>query len=202
MSVAKEIATRIEAMEPGSTFVPSDFHDIAGSDNANAVLSRMAKRGAVIRAIRGVYAKPKRVDALGLSIPPSADAVARAIARANRWRIAPSGDTALNRLGLDTQVPAIYEYVSSGPYKKYQYGRFTIAMKHRANRDLLDCSPTTCIVIQALKALGREAANDELVHRLAQRLTPEEAVALYDETRGSTSWVFDFAKRLRREKGC
>lgn len=202
MSIAAEIEDRIASAEPGTVFVPSDFHDIASVDNANTVLSRMAKRGDIMRAMRGVYAKPKRVEELDVDVPPSPDAVAHAIARNNKWVIAPSGDTALNRLGLDTQVPAVYEYVSSGPYKTYQYGKFAIAMKHRANRDLLDCSPTTCLVIQALKALGKDAAGEDVAAHMAARLSNEEVEALYDETRNSTAWVFGFAKKVKEAKGC
>lgn len=202
MSIAKEIERRITESEPGTVFVPSDFHDIASVDNANAALSRMAKRGDVIRPMRGLYAKPKRVESIGVDVPPSPDAVARAIARKNKWVIAPSGDTALNRLGLDTQVPAVYEYVSSGPYKAYKYGKFEIALKHRANRDLLDCSPVTCLVIQALKALGREAADDGVAKSIAARLTEDEVNRFYEETRNSTAWVFEFAKMLKEVKGC
>ena len=202
MSIAADIEKRIAETKPGSVFVPSDFYDIASVDNANAVLSRMAKRGDIMRAMRGVYAKPKRVEELDADVPPTPDAVAHAIARNNKWVIAPSGDTALNRLGLDTQVPAVYEYVSSGPYKTYQYGRFAITMKHRANRDLLDCSPVTCLVIQAIKAIGRGAAGKDIAAKVAARLSNEEVEALYDETRNSTAWVFGFAKKVKEAKGC
>ena len=202
MSIAKEIERRISGSEPGTVFVPSDFHDIASVDNANAVLSRMAKRGDVTRPLRGLYSKPKRVEAIGADVPPSPDAVAHAIARKNKWVIAPSGDTALNRLGLDTQVPAVYEYVSSGPYKAYEYGKFVITLKHRANRDLLDCSPVTCLVIQALKALGRESADAGVAEKIAARLTEGEVSRFYEETRNSTAWVFEFAKTLKEVKGC
>ena len=202
MSIATEIEERIADAEPGSVFVPSDFHDIASVDNANSVLSRMAKRGDIMRAMRGVYAKPKRVEELDADVPPTPDAVAHAIARNNKWVIAPSGDTALNRLGLDTQVPAVYEYVSSGPYKTYQYGMFAITMKHRANRDLLDCSPITCLVIQALKAIGKDAADENVAAIIAARLSDKEIEALYDETRNSTAWVFGFAKKVKEAKGC
>lgn len=202
MSTAKEIEHRIAEAEPGTVFVPSDFHDIASVDNANAVLSRMAKRGDVKRPMRGIYSKPKRIEPIGADVPPSPDAVAHAIARKNKWVIAPSGDTALNRLGLDTQVPAVYEYVSSGPYKAYEYGKFVIALKHRANRDLLDCSPVTCLVIQALKALGKEAAGDDVAKKIAARLTEDEVNQFYEETRNSTAWVFEFAKKLKGIKGC
>ncbi len=202
MSTAREIEQRIAEAESGTVFVPSDFHDIASVDNTNAVLSRMARRGDIMRAMRGVYAKPKHVNALGVDVPPSPDAIAHAIARNNRWIIVPSGDAALNRLGLDVQVPAVYEYVSSGPYKSYGYGRFKIVMKHRANRDLLDCSPLTCLVIQALKALGKDAVDDQVVHRVAERLSTDEIDTFYDETRGSTAWIFEFAKKMREAKGC
>lgn len=102
-------------------------------------------------------------------------------------------------------MPAVYEYVSSGPYKTYQYGKFAITMKHRASRDLLYCSPVTCLVIQALKAIGKEAADESIAERIAERiaarLSTEEVKALYDETRNSTAWVFTFAKKVKEAKG-
>ena len=202
MSTASEIELRIAESEPGSTFVPSDFFDIATVDNANTVLSRLARDGKLMRAMRGVYAKPKRSELLGVDVPPSPDAVAHAIARTNKWRIAPAGDAALNMLGLDTQVPAVYEYVSTGPYKAYRYGNFDIRMRHRANRDLLECSELTCLIIQALKALGKDGADDAVAERLAARLSNEEVDAFYEETRNATSWVFAFAKRLKEMKQC
>ena len=202
MSGAQEIERRILEAEEGTVFVPSDFFDIASADNTNATLSRLARRGTIMRCMRGVYAKPKHVEELGADVPPSPDAIARAIARNNKWVICPSGDAALNLLGLDTQVPAIYEYVSSGPYKKYRYGKFNIILKHRANRDLLDSSPLTCLIVQALKTLGKETADRELARRIASRLSENEAIVLYEETRNATSWVFYFAKMVREEKGC
>ena len=200
MSIADEIAYRIEGMIPGTVFVPSDLFDIASIDNANTVLSRMAKSGEILRVMRGIYAKPLYSELLGRYVLPSPEEVAYAIARSNKWTISPSGDTALNRLGLDTQVPAMYEYVSSGPYKQYGYGKFTITMKHRANRDLIECSPLTCLIIQALKALGKDSADRTLAERLAERLSPEEISEFYEETRNATAWVFSFAKLLREVK--
>ena len=202
MSIASEIGCRIAAAEPGSTFVPSDFFDIASVDNANTALSRLAREGKVVRAVRGVYAKPIHSELLGIDVPPSPDDVAHAIARTNKWKIAPAGNAALNMLGLDTQVPAVYEYVSTGPYKTYRYGRFDIRMMHRANRDLLECSELTCLVIQALKALGKDHANDAVAEKLAARLSEKEVNALYEETRNATSWIFLFAKKMKGIKGC
>ncbi|MBN1981875.1 MAG: hypothetical protein JW795_10100 [Chitinivibrionales bacterium] len=57
--------------------------------------------------MRGVYDYPKIgtliAGLLGLDI----DQVAHAIARKHGWTIKPSGETALNILGLSTQVPGL-----------------------------------------------------------------------------------------------
>ena len=201
-SASRVIAERIAAMEPGTAFVPSDFHDVADPANARQVLRRMERRGDVVRAVRGVYARPRRSEALGVEAPPSPDEVARAIARGNGWAISPAGDLALNLLGLDEQVPATHDYVSTGPYRTYDYGRTRIRMRHSASRDLVDRSPATCLVVQALRALGRENVDGGVVAKVAERLSDDEAVRLYDETRNSTSWVFDFARRVREARGC
>ena len=200
-SAASRIAGRIEAMPDGEAFTAGDFLDLASQPSANTELHRLERRGMVERALRGVYAKPRRSGLLGVTAPPSPDAVARAIARANRWAIAPAGDTALNLLGLDEQVPARVEYVSSGPYKTYAYGNGEIRFRHRASRDLVECSPTTMLVTQALRALGREGADGDVMRKVSERLTDDEVRALYDETRNSTAWVFGFAKELREERG-
>ena len=200
-SAASRIAGRIEAMPDGEAFTAGDFLDLASQPSANTELHRLERRGMVERALRGVYAKPRRGGLLGVAVPPAPDAVARAIARANRWAIAPAGDTALNLLGLDDQVPARVEYVSSGPYQTYAYGNGEIRFRHRASRDLAECSPTTMLVTQALRALGREHVDAEIMRRVSARLTDDEVRALYVETRNSTAWIFGFAKVLREGRG-
>lgn len=88
---------------------------------------------------------------------------------------------ALNALGLDTQVPARHVYVSSGPYKSYEYGPYRIELRHRANRDLLDCSETTCAIVQALKALGKDGVGSEVTKALARNLTVEQVDAFRED---------------------
>lgn len=98
----------------------------------------MHARGELRRVVRGVYFVPEKSELLDAEVPASVDEVVRTVARANKWIVAPAGDAVLNALGLDTHVPARYVYVSSGSYKTYSYGPYTIELRHRANRDLLD----------------------------------------------------------------
>ena len=197
---AGRVAERIAAEGPGRAFTAADFADITSARNAGNVLGRMHARGELARAIRGVYYAPERSALMGTEVPASADEVVRAVARANKWIVAPSGDAALNALGLDTQVPAKLVYVSSGPYKRYEYGPYDIELRHRANRDLLDCSQITCTIVQALKALGRENVGDEEIGTLARNLTEEQVGAFLEESAGLTSWVADAAKKIWEAK--
>ena len=200
MTDAKAIAARIEGIGAGRAFTAADFSDVAGRRNAANALGRMHARGMIARALHGVYYVPERSTLMGAEVPASAGEVVRAIARANKWVVAPAGDTALNALGLDTQVPARLVYVSSGPYKRYAYGSYEIELRHRANRDLLDCSQTTCTIVQALKALGRENVGDGEIEMLARNLTQEQVDTFLEESAGLTSWVADAAKKVWEAK--
>ena len=54
-------------------------------------------------------------DLLNTNNPPP-----QALARSYHWTIAPCGNTALNLLGLSTQVTAVWSYISDGPYETYE----------------------------------------------------------------------------------
>lgn len=194
------IAGRIKGFGAGRAFTAADFSDVAGRRNAANALGRMYAKGVLARAVRGVYYVPERSVLMGCEVPVSADEVVRAIARASKWIVAPSGDAALNALGLDTQVPAKLVYVSSGPYKRYEYGFYEIELKHRANRDLLNCSQGTCTIVQALKALGRENVGNGEIEALARNLTERQVDEFLQESMGLTSWVTEAAGRIRETK--
>ena len=200
MTEAKAIDSRIAQIGAGKAFTAADFSDVASARNAGNVLGRMHAKGKLARAVRGAYYVPEYSALMGIEVPASADEVVRAIARANKWVVAPAGDAALNKLGLDTQVPAKLTYVSSGPYKSYEYGNYEIELKHRANRDLLDCSETTCIVVQALKALGKDAVDEGTIETLARNLTDEQVDTVMGESAGFTSWVGEAAKKIWEAK--
>ena len=111
------ISQRIDAAAPGTVFITSDLADVAAVPAINMALSRMAAAGELRRIMRGVYEKPRFSKLLGEPIAPDIERVADAIARNYGWTIAPAGETAMNLLGLSTQVPAAWEFVSDGPYK-------------------------------------------------------------------------------------
>lgn len=195
----ERIVERIDEMQPGSVFVTSDFADIAPTAAINMTLSRLVDSGRIRRVLRGIYDKPRFSELLNEPVAADPSKVAYAIARKNRWSIIPMGDTALNMLRLTTQVPAVWQYVSDGPYKEYNYGNIHISFRRTSNKESTGYSYMTGLIIQGLRALGKEHINDTVINTLSKQLSNEEKNVLLDEARGTTAWIFEYIKAICKE---
>ena len=194
----RKIRSRIEAAKIGSVFVASDFADITEAKRVSEYLARLTTDDTVKCVMRGVYYKPEYSILLDEYIAPDPNAVANAIARNYVWSIIPCGDTALNLLGLSTQVPAVWSYVSDGPYKQYSYDNTTIRYKHTTNKEISKLSPKTALVIQAIKTLGKENIRNETVERIKAEITPNERNAMLTEAQYATAWIYEVIKMICR----
>lgn len=197
----EQIRQRIAAASPGTVFIPSDFFDIAEAVKVNVCLNRLKESGELIFIMRGVFAKPRYSKLLKKNVPPYSDDIAKAIARNYGWTIIPCGDTALNMLGLSTQVPAVWLYVSDGPYKKYNGDGVALQFKHTDNKnEITEVSYKTALVIQALKALGKNSVTDDHIRHLSDALTQEEKRDMVAESQRVTAWVYEIIKKICTEE--
>lgn len=192
----QEIRDRILAAEEGSVFVAPDFADIADTATIRQGLKRLYQSGIIRRIIRGVYEKPKYSKLLDEYVAADPNAVAKALARSYHWTIAPCGNTALNLLGLSTQVTAVWSYISDGPYKTYEWNNTKLELKHRTNKEITGLSYMTSLVIGALKTLGRANVTSEIIHTLSKKLSDDEKSACLKEAKESTDWVYDTIRKI------
>ena len=190
-SYMEKIRERIMQAPDGSVFVNSDFADITDTNTIKQIISRLIKEGTLRRIIRGVFEKPKYSKLLQEYVAADPNEIANALARCYHWTIAPCGDTALNKLGLSTQVTAVWSYISDGPYKTYEWDKTKIEFKHRTNKEITGLSPTTILVIQALKTLGKENTDSKVIRILSHRLNTEEKAALLREGSEATDWDYN-----------
>ena len=103
-------------------------------------------------------------------------------------------------LGLSTQVPANYEFLSDGPYKTYEYDGTTIVFKHtNKNTELTQVSKKSALIIQALKAIGKEEIDNGVIRKIADFLSKEEKETMLQETKHCTSWVYEKIKMICKE---
>ena len=170
--------------------------DIADTTSIRQSLKRLVENGILRRILRGIFEKPKYSKLLNEYVAPDPDAVAKALARSYHWTIAPCGNTALNMLGLSTQVTAVWSYISDGPYKTYEWNSTKIEFKHRTNKEITGLSYMTALVIQALKTLGKANVTQEVVETLSSKLSDTDKAALLKEGSESTDWVYDTIRQI------
>lgn len=197
-AILSQIKNDIQRAEVGTVFVPIDFVLLTDKKTASVCLTRLETEKVVSKIMRGVYYKPEYNDFLGEYVAPEPDAVAHALARNYGWTIVPCGDTALNLLGLSTQIPAAWVYVSDGTYKEYTYEQTTIKFKRTTNKEISKLSYKTALVIQALKALGKDNVDDTVLTKLKNNLADSEKQALLTEAKAATSWIYEYIKLICR----
>jgi hypothetical protein len=195
-----QIKERILAAADGTVFVTSDFSDIADNNTVRQNMLRFVNDGILRRIMGGIFEKPKYSKLLGEYVAADPDAVAKALARRYHWTIAPCGNTALNMLGLSTQVTAVWSYISDGPYRTYEWNATRLEFKHRTNREITGLSYMTALLIQALKTLGKENVTQDTIEMLSGKLSHEEKAAAIKEASESTDWVYQYIKRICEEK--
>ena len=191
-----KIRDRITEAKKGTIFVPSDFKDITERNVIKMALSRLCDDKVIRRVMRGVYEFPEYSDLLQEFVVPSPDNIAQALARNYGWTIVPCGDTALNLLGLSTQVPNVWSYVSDGPYKSYEFDNTHLKFKHTTNKEITGISYKTALVIQALKTLGSDKVDDKVIIKLSKGLSYDEKKVLLLESQYATSWIYETLKQI------
>ena len=177
-------------------FSIKDVISLSSYDNLRKNLERMTKEGSIRRIIRGIYDIPKYNNIFNMYNVPSINGVANALARNFNWNIYPSGNAALNILGLSTQIPSKYIYISSGPYRKYECENIIIEFKHASQNETNSFSYNTNLIIQALKELGKDNVNDEVLSMISKKYSSIELNNIIEEAQNTTIWIYYKIKRM------
>lgn len=201
-SIEKQLISIVYGNGRGWAFSRKDFSLLAGAELVDKALSRLAEKGTVRRLCRGMYDYPLCSKWLKQELGPNMDQVAHAFARKFGWNIQVSGNAALNIMGISTQVPTRYLYLSDGPSKSYQILDQELSFKKARFTHLDFKYPQSALLVQAIEALGENAIDDAIIKRMAiylnasSSLTPKKKQALAKDTQFVTSWVQSTVKSV------
>lgn len=156
-------------------------------------LSRLAARGDLIRAERGIYMRP--VQTRFGSRSPSAEQAIEALAVQRGETIVPNGAAAANALGLTTQVPIKSVYLTSGRSRVLNLGRQTVELRHAPRWQLALANKTSGQVVRALAWLGPEEAPGGL-HTLRAKLTDTAKAELISAASQFPTWLARLVGKL------
>jgi hypothetical protein len=198
-SIEYKVISRIYGHQRGWVLSKNDFLDIAGDAAIRKALSRLEEKGTIRRVLRGVYDYPRISTLLNEAMGPDLDELASALARKSGWRIQPSENTALNLLGLSTQVPAQSVYLSDGPGKTFAIGNRLLVFKKRSLKESGFKLPESELVVQAVKALGKERVDAQICKKLAKKWTPAFWQKILRDTKTAPAWVCDVIRNISKE---
>ena len=180
----------------GWAFSSSDLAGRFARQQIDNALSDLAETNKIRRIARGLYDYPRFSDLLQKTLSPDIDQVANAYARKFNWRIEVSGESALNLLGLSTQIPAQYIYLSDGPSKSYDVMGVQLNFKKSSLKDIGFKHRESTLIVQALKALGKEHLNTEVFAKIREQIAKESFAKILRDTQGSTGWIYESIKQI------
>ncbi len=168
---------RIEAMPEDSVLFRSDFPEYH-SEFVGETLAELTKEGVLVKLAQGIYAKP-RMSRFG-AVLPSVEKIVQAIAVRDNAKVLPSGMTALNALGLSTQVPMNYTYLTTGSERTVKLTNRQVVLKRGVPKNFWYETRLIALLVQALKILKQENVGQEelqIIRSLIEKEPDKETLA-------------------------
>lgn len=200
-STQDTVLSKIYGNGKGYAFSSMDFIRDFPRDNIDKALSELVKKGKIRRVARGIYDYPKYSKLLLQNLSPDMEQVAYAYARKFNWQIEVSGDTALNILGLSTQIVAKYIYLSNGPSKEYVIlDNMVLAFKGSSLKNIGFKYKESSLIVQALRALGKDHINDMVITKIRSQIDEKMFGKILKDTKTSTDWIYETIKEICKQE--
>jgi hypothetical protein len=174
-SVENKIVEKIKKYKRGKIFFADDFALLGSADSIRQALQNLQKTGLLVRVATGVYCYPKINKFEWLNekyLLPSINEIARAIAKRDKIRIVPTGEYALNALGLSTQVVMNVVYITDGAPRRIKVGEGKgILFKHTSEvRRLSFNSELLMLIDSALREIGEGKVRPQELEIIKEKL--------------------------------
>ena len=127
-TLAKQVLDHAAGLPEGTPLVAKELLHLGSRAAVDQVLSRLVRRGTLLRAGRGIYVPP--VESRFGTRAPSAVKMIEVLANQRGETIVSHGAAAANALGLTTEVPMRAVYLTSGPSRRLKLGAQMIEFGH------------------------------------------------------------------------
>ncbi|MFB9056869.1 DUF6088 family protein [Mariniflexile ostreae] len=192
-SVQTKIENEIKSMKRGTILFPSNFDDMGNVEVVKKSLLRLENKKFLVRLAHGIYLSPKQDKLLGV-LYPTIEEIALAIAHRDKTRIIPTGTTALNKLGLSTQIPMNMVFLTDGAPRTIVVGKRTIKFKRTSPKNLAVKREITSLIIQALKEIGKDNVTAEQLERIKIHLEKEKQDIIEHDAKLAPVWISKILK--------
>lgn len=187
VSDKERIRREITRGKYGMMFTQSSFPWLA-ANYATKLLSAFEKEGLLVRVAKGVYLKARRTR-FGVSYPPIEEIVCQ-IAKRDKAKIFPTGDTAANMLGFSEQVPMKTCFLTSGTARDLNIGGRIVELKRAAPKNFAYNNEIMGVLVQALRCIREENITDEIMSKIPAILADVERDRRFDaDLKLAPAWI-------------
>ena len=185
-SLPRQIMNQAAESPEGALLCPSALLHLGTRAAIDQALSRLARKGALMRVCQGVYVRPIQTR-FGLR-PPNVEKVIASLSELWGETIVLCGGAAANALGLTTQVPVRSVYLTSGPSRKLRLGELTVELRHAPRWQLAAPYRPAGEVVRALSWLGPDEVEAGL-EMIGGKLSAEDFEELAASRAVMPAWV-------------
>ena len=165
---------------------PNTLLHLGSRAAVDQALSRLARRGELMRICQGVYVRPTATP-FG-PCPPAIEKVIESLSSMWGETIVPCGGALANALGFTTQVPIRSVYLTSGRSRNLTFGKLIVELRHAPRWQLVAPYRPAGDVVRALAWLGPEEIEENL-ERLAKRLSSQDLDELAATRAAMPAWI-------------
>lgn len=194
-SIDGSILKSIQARRHASIFSGRDFQHLGPPTAIRKALERLVKEGALRRVRRGYYDRPRAHPILGQTAPDPMDLIRGMMEKCGaRWQV--SGAYAANLLHISDQVPAKILVLTDVAPRKVHLQKLVLDFRRASPRNLLGAGTAAGLVFQALRHLGKDHVNAEVLARLKGNLDAATRNDLIKITPLSPAWMRPILSQL------
>jgi len=193
-SVENKIEKSIKSKPRGFLILSDDFAQEGSAESVRKALQNLKDKGLIKSVAHGIYVRPIISEYIG-EVLPTAEEVAKAIARRDKIKLVPTGVYALHALGLSTQIPLKLVFLTDGAPRIINVGKRTIKLKKTTPKNLKAKGEISSLVIQALREIGKDKATKEEIGTILKLLRKENRKALQHDITLAPEWI----KRIMKQ---
>ena len=185
-SLPSQIMSHAAESPEGTLLCPSALLHLGSRAAIDQALSRLARKGELMRVCQGVYVRP--IQTRFGSRPPALDRVLASLSGLWGETIVPCGGMVANAFGLTTQVPIRSVYLTSGPNRHLKLGELAVELRHAPRWQLVAPHRPAGDAVRALAWLGPEEVEENL-EAIEKKLSPKEFEELAATRAVMPSWL-------------
>jgi predicted transcriptional regulator of viral defense system len=189
-SLNNHIIAIIKKKGRGKIIFTKDFSLLGTEFAIRQTLSRLCKDGMILRLSAGIYLYPKISKLIG-TVYPSVEEVVKQIAKREKSRIVSTGLYALNKIGLSTQVPMRFVFLTDGAARELKIAGVKVKFQKTIAKNLSFKGKITVLVVFALKEIGKGNVQNYELQRINELLSHESKETILLDSKLAPNWIVE-----------